>query len=128
MEEKRIKKTDALKKLINGVNAYTGEDVIGLDENLKRDLEYILDYLLKKKKNDAMEAKIEADTIEKTENVKTIKSIRRGIIFVDNIKYILHDGRISDSSGMALPDGKARGRHNQHAGVARRRLSAACAG
>ncbi len=108
MTEKKIKKTQALKSLIEGINIYTGAEVEGLDENLKNDLTYILEYLLKRSKANTAE---DATPQEKKEEVNESKSdeivLRRGRITVGGQKYSLAEGAIFDSTGMRIPDARA---------------------
>lgn len=100
MEERRIRKTEALKSLIDGVNIYTGEVVLGLDESLKKDLCYILEYLerAKRTKEGAKDS-----TPTSVASAPATLAIRKGKIIVDDQVYYLHDGKISDKSGMTMP-------------------------
>ena len=101
MDNKKIRKTESLKALIEGKNLYTGEVISGLDENLKSDLSYILDKLIK-----VLDKKKEKSEEQIVSSEKTIV-LRRGMIVVDGNKYMIDDGALYDKEGMRFPDGKA---------------------
>lgn len=108
MSEKKIKKTQVLKSLIDGVNIYTGAEIEGLDENLKKDLTYILEYLLKHSKantteNDTQQEKQVVAVEDKRDEIV----LRRGKITVDGQKYSLAEGAVFDSTGMRIPDARS---------------------
>lgn len=99
MADKKIRRSDALNALINGTNIYTNEQIIGLDDNLKKDLNYILDFILKaQKKQSSVEVKEKA--IEKPKAIV----LREGNIVVDNQSYRLSKGAVYNSKGMKIPD------------------------
>lgn len=123
---------DVIKELINGVNIYTGEEITGLDENLKRDLFDLYDLFFINKKNRFV--KEEEKTVEPKEKIEEVKiaqqelqgitieepikinkelpkkleiNIREGNILINGDRYYLHDGKIADRTGMCLPEGKS---------------------
>ncbi len=123
---------DVIKELIAGVNIYTGEEITGLDESLKRDLFDLYDLFFTNKKNRCnKELERTVETKEKAEKVQVVQpelkekvkeesveikkeipkklefNIREGNILIDGDRYYLYDGKIADRTGMNLPEGKA---------------------
>ncbi len=111
MQKKKVKKLDALKALIDGVNIYTGVVVDGIDDCLREDLVYIYDYLSKRTKTNNPDEKKEENVKPQQKSVdKSVDNtliLRKGRIEIDGQKYTLNEGSLFDSMGMKIPEGKA---------------------